>query len=157
MALKGDRNYNDQVDISFFMSYATGERGGIVIHDTSVSGSGAAMDDANALVRYPTGLISGQYPAGLLLNDVVNLDLTRQHINQHKDEVQLGGKVTLLRRGVVVTNMITAGQAPGAGNNAYVDTAGNLTPTSGANYVKVGRFLSKKDADGYAKVEINIV
>lgn len=156
MALKGDRNYNDQVDISFFMS-VTGNRGGIVIHDTSVSGSGAAMDDANQLVRYPTGVISGEYPAGLLLNDVVNLDLTRQHINWHKDEVQAGGKVTLLRKGVVVTNNITSGQTPGPGKNAYVDTAGNLGVTSGANYIKVGRFLSAVDADGYAKVEINIV
>ena len=156
MALKGDRNYNEAVDISYFMSAATGQRGGIVIHDSTASGSGAAMDDANQLVLIPTGLISGKYPAGLLLNDVVNLDLTRQHINWHKDEVQLGGKVTLLRRGTVVTNMITASETPGPGNPAYADPTGNLGPTSGADYVKVGTFLSKKDADGYAKVEVNL-
>ena len=156
MALKGDRNYDELVDISFFMSNATGERGCIVIHDTTVSGSGAAMDDANQLVMIPTGVISGKYPAGLLLNDVVNLDLTRQHINQHKDEVQLGGKVTLLRRGTVVTNSITSGQTPGPGQVAYADTDGKFTPTGGSGKPIVGRFLSKMDADGYAKIDVNI-
>ena len=156
MSLKGDRNYNDNVDISFFKSDGVDTRGLIQIHDTTASGSGAAMDDANQLVMTPTGVISGTYPAGMLLNDVVSYDLTRQHLNQHKDETQLGGKVTLLRRGTVVTNNIEASTAPGPGNPAYVNTTGDLTPTSGTNYIKAGTFLSKLDADGYAKVEINI-
>jgi ABC-type phosphate/phosphonate transport system ATPase subunit len=42
---------------------------------------------------YPTGVVSGTKPAGLLLNDVVSLDLTRQHINWFRDEVQVGGNV----------------------------------------------------------------
>ena len=79
MALKPDR-HEVVTDISFFMN-ETAERGIIVTHSTA--GSGAAMDDSNALVAIPT-TASGSAPAGLLLNDVVNIDLTRQHLNQHQ-------------------------------------------------------------------------
>jgi hypothetical protein len=150
MALKSDR-IESHTDISFFMD-TTGERGGIVIHDTS--GSGVSMDDGNALVMYPTGVVSGTKPAGLLLNDVVNLDLTRQHINWYRDEVQVGGKVTLLRQGQVTTDVV-ADVNPAAGAVAYYDSLGKLTTTS-TNSTQVGRFLSSKDSDGYVKVEINI-
>lgn len=153
MALKGDR-VEHLTDISFFMSASTAERGYIVVHDTG--GSGAAMDDGNALVKLPTAGISGTKPAGLLLNDVVNLDLTRQHYNMHKDEVQLGGKVTLLRRGTVVTNAISG--TPTIGAQAYYNNNGQLSATNfQSNSTQVGRFLSLLDADGYCKVEINIV
>jgi hypothetical protein len=148
MALKPDR-IEAYTDISFFMNEVA-ERGGIVVHDTS--GSGVSMDDANALVVYPTGT-SGE-PAGLLLNDVVNLDLTRQHINWHRDEVQIGSKVTLLRQGQVTTDVIATGVSVTAGDNAYFGANGELTNATSS--VKVGRFLSSKDADGYAKVDINI-
>lgn len=148
MALKPDR-IEAYTDISFFMN-VTGERGGIVVHATG--GSGVSMDDANAVVQYASNQ-SGTVPAGLLLNDVVNLDLTRQHINWHKDEVQVGSKVTLLRQGQVTTNVISG--VPTIGQDAYYGANGKLTPTS-TNSVKVGRFLSVKDSDGYAKVDINI-
>jgi hypothetical protein len=148
MALKPDR-IEAYTDISFFMN-ATGERGGIVVHATG--GSGVSMDDANAVVEYATSQ-SGTKPAGLLLNDVVNLDLTRQHINWHKDEVQKGSKVTLLRQGQITTNVISG--TPTIGQDAYYGADGKLTPTN-SNSTKVGRFLSIKDSDGYAKVDINI-
>lgn len=159
MALKGDRNYNDQVSMNYFMN-AVQERGVVLVHNTS--GSGASLDDADATVVAPTGGVSGSLPAGLLLNDVVNLDLTRQRLNQHQDEVQIGSKVLLLRRGVVSTNMIPTGDSPSAGNPAYYDTSGNLTVTAtpddgSPTNNQVGRFLSSKDDDGYALVEINIV
>ena len=77
MALKADR-HELQTDISFFMNEVA-TRGGIAI--LSTGGSGAAMDQSNALVTYsasPTTAalaISGIVPVGLLLNDMVNLDL----------------------------------------------------------------------------------
>lgn len=159
MALKPGCSYVDnQTDIGYFMN-ATGQRGCIVVHDTStVTGSGEALDDGNQLVKIPgAGAVSGSRPAGLLLNDVVNLDLTRTHLNQHKDEVQIGGKVTLLKGGPgawVVTNMVSG--SPVAGNKAYYDDLGQLTPTALAGVDQVGRFGSSKDLDGYAKVYINI-
>jgi hypothetical protein len=151
MALKPHRIESYQ-DVSFFMD-TVGERGGIVVHNTS--GSGVAMDDGNAVVMYPTGVVSGTKPAGLLLNDVVSLDLTRQHINWFRDEVQVGGKVCLLRQGQVTTDRLASGQSPTAGVDAYYDAAGLLTTVS-TNSVKVGRFLGAKDSDGYVKVDINI-
>ena len=151
MALKSDR-VEAYTDISFFCNDTTAERGGIVVFSTG--GSGVAMDDSSAVVTYASNQ-SGTVPAGLLLNDVVNLDLTRQHINWHKDEVQTGSKVTLLRQGQVTTNMIVSGVDPTVGAAAYYGANGKLTTTS-TNSVQVGRFLSVKDADGYAKVDINL-
>jgi len=150
MALKPDR-VEAYTDISFFMN-ETGERGGVVVHSTA--GSGAAMDDANAVVEYASDP-SGTNPAGLLLCDVVDLDLTRQHINFYKDEVQKGSKVTLLRQGTVVTDVVATGLNISAGDVTYYGANGALT-TSSTNSVQVGRFLSDYDADGYVKVDINI-
>jgi hypothetical protein len=153
MALKSDR-IEAYTDISYFCNDTTAERGGIMVHGTGVAGSGAAMDDSNAVVTY-AALPSGRAPAGLLLNDVVSLDLTRQHINWHRDEVQTGSKVALLRQGQVLTNLIVAGTTVGPGSGAYVGASGLLTSVTSPG-VKVGTFLSARDADGYAKVDINL-
>lgn len=154
MALKPDR-IESHTDISFFMNEVA-ERGVIVVHDRTTSGLGASMDDADNVVKLPdVANGSGEYPAGLLLNDVVNIDQTRQHINWHKDEMQVGGKVTLLRQGQVVTNKVASGVTPAPGDKAYFTTAGELETTA-TNSTQVGRFLSSLDADGYVKVEINI-
>ena len=149
MALKSDR-YELQTDISFFYNAGTATRGGVVVHDTA--GSGAAMDQGVNLVRYAT---SGA-PVGILLNDVVNKDLTRTHLNQHKNEVQKGGKVTVLRKGYVVTNNITTTPTIIAGSGAYrcTVTAGNLSMVPSGT--QVGAFVSRADEDGYAKVEVNL-
>ena len=152
MALRPDRNEH-LTDLSYFMN-ETAERGVVVVHDTG--GSGAAMDDSSAKVKKPTGTVSGQSPAGLLLNDVVNLDLTRQHINFHKDEMQKGGKVLLLRRGTVVTDQISG--AITMGEAAHFVIGGLLcSATAFSGSAQVGRWLSKKDSDGFAKIEVNIV
>ena len=151
MALKSDR-VEAYTDISFFCNDASAERGVVVVHSTG--GSGVAMDDSLALVTVSASQ-SGTKPAGLLLNDVVSLDLTRQRINWHKDEVQTGSKVTLLRQGQVTTNMVVSGVDPTVGADAYYGANGKLTTVS-TNSVKVGRFMGVKDADGYVKVDINI-
>jgi hypothetical protein len=148
MALKADR-IEALSDISFFMN-TVAERGGVV--SVVTAGSGVSMDDANAVVSY-AATVSGSKPLGILLNDVVNYDLTRQHINWHKDEVQVGGKVALLRQGQVTTNMVAG--TPSAGSDAYVGVSG-LVGTSSTNSVKIGQFLSSKDADGYVKLSVNI-
>lgn len=151
MSLRGDR-FEDATDITFFMNVVA-ERGLLAVHETS--GSGAALDQSDAVVAIPTGQApSSLKPAGLLMNDVVNLDLTRQHLNEHKDEVQVNSKVRLLRRGWAVTDKISG--TPNAGDTAYFTSTGLLSPTDPGSGPKVGRFLSKKDNDGFAKVEINI-
>ena len=158
MALKSDRS-TLQTDISFFMNEVA-TRGGVATQSTA--GSGASMDNGKALVTYAADP-SGKVPVGLLLNDMVNIDLTRQHLNQHKDEVQKGGKVTILRKGYVVTNAIE-GTSPSAGSPAFLAHSGNLSITDLANDQDdtdgstrlVGRFLSTEDEDGYAKVYIDL-
>jgi len=152
MALKPGRRVTDGEDIGYFMN-ETAERGIVVVHTSATSGLGEALDDANATVAIPGG--SGGTPAGILMNDVVNLDLTRQHLNQHQDEVQINGKVTIMTDGWCVTNALPAGVNPSGGQTAYFTTNGNLTNLdSGAT--SVGKFLSSRDADGYIKVHVNL-
>ena len=174
MALKPDRKFVDGTDVSYFMP-TTAQRGIAVIFG-STAGSGVAMDDPSAVVQAPTGTVygllaggigSGCPIVGILLTDVVNVDLTKYHLNQHQDQVQIGGKVTLLRRGTCVTNMIATGFNPTAGQIALAyDTVGNMTGVTAATFAtlagygswsKIGTWLSSKDTDGYAKLEVNLV
>ena len=156
MALKSDR-HELRTDISFFMHEAA-TRGGVV--SMSTGGSGAAMDQGAALVTYTAA--SGKAPLGILLNDMVDLDLTRQHINQHKDEVQKGGKVTILRKGYVVTSNISCATGPAAGEPAFITFSGNIANSgtisddSGTANTPIGIFLSSKDEDDYAKIEVDL-
>jgi len=168
MALKPDRKYTIGTDITAFMN-ETGEKGEVLVYSTG--GSGAGMDDDSEVVTTPSADPSGERLAGVLLNDVVNLDLTRQHINWHKDEVQLGGKITLLRQGEIVTNVIDTGVTPTIGAPAYYaagaitsggTTQGWITTTKVTDngedndVYRVGTFKTIKDSDGYARVEVNI-
>jgi hypothetical protein len=160
MSLKGDR-IELYTDISNFGNSVM-TRGGIASYQTV--GSGAAMDQAAALVQYAAAT-TGVVPAGLLLNDMVSLDLTRQHMNYYQDQTILGGKVTLLKKGYVVTNSLTQGVAAiGVGDVAVLTSSGNLMNVSNANSFTinkavnpiVGKFMSTADEDGYAKVQIDI-
>ena len=157
MALKADRNELD-VDISFFYNGSAVEKGCVVSIANSPYGSGAAMDQANAQVAVTQGA-AGVSPVGVLLNDVVDIDLTRQHINWHKDEVQKGGKVSILKKGYVVTNMVE-GTPNTVGEPACLDeggATGKFEPCDGSSTdVLVGRFMSLADEDSYYKVEINL-
>ena len=156
MALKSDRS-TLQTDISFFMNEAA-TRGGVAV--LSAGGSGASMDNGTAVVTYVGA--SGDAAVGLLLNDMVDIDLTRQHLNQHKDEVQKGGKVTLLTKGWVVTNSLDG--TPAAGGLAFMGQSGNIATAAFAATLDggqeskhiVGRFTSAVDQNGYAKVFIDL-
>ena len=157
MALKSDRS-TLQTDISFFMNEAA-TRGGVA--SISTGGSGMSLDNGAAVVTYGA-VPSGKVPVGVLLNDMVDIDLTRQHLNQHKDEVQKGGKVSLLTKGWVVTNSLQG--TPAAGDLAYLGHSGNIANSDlsnddsdgdGSSRV-VGRFLSSVDQNGYAKVFIDL-
>lgn len=160
MALKADR-YEESTDISHFYNEGTATRGGVVVLDAaSIAGaSGAALDQGENLVKYAACTAGTEVPVGILLNDVVNKDLTRTHLNQFKDEVQKGGKVTIMTRGWVVTSNVTG--TPKAGDVAYAsETAGEISAeaadATASGNLAIGRFMSRKDADGYAKVYVNL-
>jgi hypothetical protein len=155
MALKGDR-YVVVSDISYFMDQVA-TRGGVVVLKTA--GSGAALDQSEAEVEYAASP-SGEYAVGLLLCDMVDKDLTQTHLNFHKDEQQKGSKVSLMREGWVVTNMLMSGVTPAGGNKAYLGLSGLLTTATtgpgGYSYLEVGRFESSKDEDSYVKVYVKL-
>jgi len=157
MSLKADRHEAD-TDISYFYNVGTATRGGVVVLD-AVNASGASMDQAGNKVKYAVAVVT-DVPVGILLNDVVNKDLTRTHLNQYKDEVQKGGKVTVMTKGYILTNNVTGSPAPGSRAYACDTTAGNIAGTApnalGSGQLIIGRFMTNKDSDGYAKVAINL-
>jgi hypothetical protein len=156
MALKPDR-YEFQTDITFYCNTAT-QRGVAVI--VGSTGSGAAMDQSTAIAALaPTGVaqLAAAVPLGILLNDMVNYaDIARPRLNPYKDEMVVGGKCTILRKGWVVTDQIATGITPVAGDGAYVAASGKITNVAGGG-ARIGTFLSAKDQAGFAKVEVNIV
>ena len=161
MALKSDRiSLDSQID--FFMN-ETAERGKIAV--VSTTGSGAAMDQAAQLATCTYTSISGAKPLGVLMCDMIDIDLTRQHENWHKEEVVKGGKVTIWPKCTVVTNQIYPGHTPTAGATAYLAPSGFIGTSllqndsdamTGQIKHTIGRFLSTKDEDGYAKVSVNL-
>lgn len=157
MALKADR-YEESTDVSYFYTAGTATRGGVACLDV-LSASGAAMDQGDNTVSYQTAATT-DVPAGILLNDVVDKDLTRTHLNFYKNEVQKGGKVTMLKRGWVVTSNVDGSPSPGDLAYASAAVAGNIANSASnaeaSGNLAIGRFMSAKDADGYAKVYVNL-
>lgn len=155
MALKPDRD-ELQTDISYIFNTAA-ERGGVACANTGTFASGAAMDSTLNVAFYPDNP-SGCRPIGCLMNDFVNIDLARQKLNQHKDEAQVGMKACILRKGWVVTNMLASTAATGGQatpTDAYVGFSGYITNASGPGLTRIGEILTRRDADGYAKVKFD--
>ncbi len=151
MALKADRDYNLIDDVSYFMNEVA-TRGGVVT--LSTGGSGISMDQSTHLVTY-VAEPSGTTPVGVLMGDMVNIVQTRQHINFHKDEVQQGNKVRVVRKGWLVTDLITG--TPTAGGTAFLGPSGRfVTDNPSDDHPQVGQFLSSQDEDGFAKVYIDL-
>jgi len=154
MALKPDRNHAEVTDIRqhWDENQTTAEKGGM----TSLvgQGSGVAMDADENAVNYAADP-SGQVPMGLLLQDVnPPLSDTRDFKNHSNLEVRPGGKVTLVRQGILVTDMVIG--TPAAGDAAYLAASGNVSPTQATGAPLIGRFETSKDADDYARVSIQI-
>ena len=163
MALKGDR-HEFQVDIKYFLNDVA-EKGTVLVYGPGggsgtgpVGASGIGLDSALSLASV-AGNPSGLLPVGLLLNNQVSIDQTRQHINFMRDEMIVGGKCSILKQGWVITNKVTG--TPSAGNTAYLTTNGNLTPTVSstggtAATPKVGQFETSLDQDGYCRVQVHL-
>ncbi len=146
----------DSVDISFFLN-ETATRGVILTHSTS--GSGIALEDPTSVLTVNANS-SGTKAVGMLLNDVVNLDLTRTPLNWHKDQAQIGSKVTVMTKGWAVTNNVTGtitnGDIAVLTSSGVVQARGTLTSWNQVANPFVGRFRSKADQDGYAKVYVDL-
>jgi hypothetical protein len=150
MALKADRE-EFHYDIAWYMDEAA-ERGGVVCVQTADSGG---YPGGNLNVVTYAAAPSGRLPVGVLLNDVVDFDPSRQHDNPYRMQVLKGMKVTLIKDGWVTTNRIVPGDAPVGGEDAFLGGSGffTLAATPGR---KVGQFLTSKDADGFSRVRVQI-
>jgi len=157
MALRPDRDYAEVTDISQYWStaaaQATQEEGGIACVETQ--GSGVALDDVTNVVRYSASA-SGAVPKGILLHPVnPAMSATRDFKNFANMEIRPGEKCVLLRKGWLVTDMLTT-TSFSVGAPAYVGVSGLIAPTSGTGSSLIGRFETTVDADGFAKVYIDI-
>lgn len=153
MALKPDRSI-EMTDISLVCNTVI-NKGAVLVYGTgaTTSASGAGVYTPGAAELAATA--SGRIPVGVSLASFVDIDQTRQKRNFHKDEQIVGEKVPLLRRGWVITDQLAA-VTIAAGDTAYLGVSGVLTNSSAGSAPKVGQFATKKDADGYAKVHIQL-
>lgn len=153
MAVKPSRKSDEGSEVTFFMTEVA-EPGVCVVFGPSSSGVGDGYDDPNAVVSLPTGA-SGEtsVAVGMLLTNVVDIDESKYTRNYHKNEVSLGGAVTILTHGWALTNMIASGETPVSGQDAFYGAGGVWSTTDNGNG-RAGVFMTGKDADGYAKVAV---
>lgn len=158
MALKPDREYNEVTDITNFWTTVAAEKGGCA--GVVTQGSGAAIgvnlvDEANVVgyIADPSGAIA----KGVLLQTVTAaMSATRDFVNFENGEIRPSDKCTLVKKGFVVTDMIPSGVTPSVGDAAYLAASGMISSTQAAGAPQVGRFETTKDANGFARVSIDI-
>ncbi len=155
MALKGDRQI-DAVSIRYFLDEVSAKGNVLCV---STAGSGIALDSTVNLATVVADS-SGNKPLGVLLNEFVNVDQTRQPVNWHKDQSQKGDKCTILTKGWVVTDRITGTIA--AGDHAVLSSSGTcaaLAPGAAWNEAanpKVGRWRGLPDQSGFAVLYVDL-
>ncbi len=158
MALKPAREYNEVTDITNFWTTVAAVKGGIA--SLISAGSGTALgqnivDEANVVgyIADPSGAIA----KGILLQTVTApLSANRDFINFENGEIRPGDKCTLVKKGFVVTDMISVGVTPSAGDSAYLAASGMVSSVQAGGAPQVGRFETTKDANGFARVSIDI-
>lgn len=137
-------------EVSYFLN-ETGEAGVVVIYPTGdVQQPG--LDTSVNTATIPTGASHGK-PIGVLMNTVVDKDLTTCPLMQSKGEVQKGSKVEILKGGWIVTDMIDTGSSPAPGDAAHYTAGGLFTTTTTS--VRVGTFESDK-VNGFARIRIQL-
>src|SRR5687768_9686521 len=99
MALRPDRVI-EMTDTLSILNTVAAKGCGLVI---KTGGSGVAMGTSQQEVDMVANP-SGYKFAGILLNDFVDVDETRFHINWNKEEQNIGDNADVLTRGWVVTN-----------------------------------------------------
>jgi hypothetical protein len=90
-------------------------------------------------------------PVGVLLDDVVDVDIQHINIFDYNGSTQIGGKVSILTKGWIVAR---CKGNPQPGEIAYYDSQGWITNKSVSK--PIGHFSSTKDEEGFAKVRIQI-
>jgi hypothetical protein len=136
-----------QTNIDYAMNMA-GERGGVVCAGTTAG----EVEYRTA----PTG--STVYPIGVMLDDVEDMNFDRHPEYRQRNVVDVGSVVGLVVKGDIESNLIVG--TPSQGQPAYLHPTGYIGATrltDGLNPApQVGRFLSAKNALGYAKIHIDL-
>ncbi len=154
MAIRGP--YQVVADKCDLVATGVASAGMVGCYSTATSGTG--FGDTAGKVSFASSP-SGLKPVGLLMHEVVNIDTTLYRLNPYKDEINIGSRCRLMRKGWVNTDKVTG--SPTAGDDAYLTTAGVLTPTvssTGGTVATplVGKFETAKDESGYAQVAIDL-
>jgi len=166
MALKPDRDFDCSYNMGYFWAangQAPAEEGGIA--GVVSAGSGVALDDpgSSGIAPGKGGVNTVDYVAdpsgvqavGLLLHAIEAEPVTSfKRKNYHTNAQWPGDPVSLLRRGWVVTDRIVG--SPVAGSGAFLGASGQLSTSQAASAPQVGRFETTKDADGFARVFLDI-
>jgi hypothetical protein len=150
----GKDRYTVSERIDFYMDQVA--EAGVVV-SLSTAGSGFALDPPeNQVVAAASP--SGQTPIGVLLQPVEDIDYTTSARNWNKLVVAKGDKVPLLNNGWVVTDKIIG--TPVAGQRAVLSSSGNIAAeaynAAPSQLPVIGKFLSSKDENGFAKVQIQL-
>ena len=147
--LKPNRIVTEQ-DLSFYMDEVA--EAGIAAVVKSV-GTGVSMDDVDHQVEV-SSTVANKVVAGFLMQDVVDKDLTKHHLNFHNGEVNKGSKVTLLTKGQITTDQVDG--AVTASGPAYLAANGKVSATQATNAPRVGTFLTAKDDDGFVRLSVSL-
>lgn len=132
-------SFND----NYFMNYVA-QKGTVLAFDK--------RDNKNGWVSAKHWDGSGT-PIGVLVTDVVNMDLTKNHLAFHADQVQLGGKIRIITQGKLLVRFGKGLRLP-VGQPMYVDPKTGFL-TWKALSVQVGKLRRPQDADGHCLVEVN--
>ena len=154
MSLRPDRLV---LETDSFHSFSTVTNKGVGLC-YNVTGSGVALGTYQGTLQLAANP-SGLRFAGILLQDFVNVDETRFHINWNREQQEVGDNADVAVKGWLVTNNVTG--APTEGSKAYLTANGVFTPTVSSTGGVIatplaGEFGSEIDEAGYAKIKINL-
>ena len=96
---------------------------------------------------------TGRNLVGMSLNNVVNIDLTKSHLNFRENEVQQHSKINVLTQGVIVYKFNNRLKLP-IHQPVYASVKGIDFRKYGP---KIGFLTSNQDKDGYCTVYINFI
>lgn len=156
MALKPYRSGPNQLEYNVISKMdEVGEAGSVVVLKTA--GTGTPELGSQQIVEIATATTG--FVVGVLNTTVISLDTTKYIPSTARNEVAVGENVSIITRGIVVTNKlgasVTAGLAAVLGAEGIAEDApaswNPLTKT------KVGYFITGKDAAGYAALMVEPV
>lgn len=157
MALRESRRV-EATTIEYIVT-AAAERGGLL---SAASGNVASYNTSIA----PSSIV----PIGILLEDIEAQNYMTHPQYYQRNVSDLGSVVGIMTKGEVVTDFIDPYAEPHihAGKNAYLTHSGLLTTYDfapgvvgsnsdiGTSGVLVGKFMSNRDSNGFARVRIDL-